>query len=376
MSSAPTGPLAGTRVVELAGLGPVPHGCMMLADLGADVVQVRRAAQAGPDGVADADAGMWRGRRIVEADLKDLEDLAAVRELIDRADVLVEGYRPGTTERLGLGPEESLARNPRLVYARMTGWGQTGPLATSAGHDLNYLATTGLLSLLGPADRPPAPPLSLVADFGGGSMLLVNGVLAALLERASSGRGQVIDVAMVDGANLLGQLQWSWLAAGRMTGERSTDLLNGSAPCYATYACADGRFVAVGALEDQFWERLLPVLDLDPADLGERWDTARWPRQRAALAEAFATRDRDHWVEAFAGVDACVTAVLDHTEATQHPHAVAREAFVEVDGHLQAAPAPRFSRSALRAPSAPRVVSAEDVRESWPASDGSGAAAP
>ncbi|WP_340540270.1 CaiB/BaiF CoA transferase family protein [Nocardioides sp. GXZ039] len=364
-SPAARGPLAGTRVVELAGLGPVPHGCMMLADLGADVVQVRREAQAGPDGVADADAGMWRGRRIVEADLKDAADLAMVRDLIGRADVLVEGYRPGTTERLGLGPEECLAANPRLVYARMTGWGQTGPLATSAGHDLNYLATTGLLSLLGPADGPPSPPLSLVADFGGGSMLLVNGVLAALLERTSSGRGQVIDVAMVDGANLLGQLQWSWLAAGRMSGERSTDLLNGSAPCYTTYPCADGRYVAVGALEDRFWDHLLSVLGLDPADLGGRWDTEQWPRQRAVLAEVFATRDRDDWAAAFADVDACVTAVLDHTEAPRHPHAVAREAFVDVDGQVQAAPAPRFSRSVLPQPSAPRVVAPTDVRDSW-----------
>ncbi|MBS44501.1 MAG: carnitine dehydratase [Nocardioides sp.] len=360
-----TAPLAGVRVVELAGLGPGPHACMVLADLGADVVQVRRATRAAADGVADADAALWRGRRGVEADLKDPDDLALVRELVDRADVLVEGYRPGTTERLGLGPDRCLARNPRLVYARMTGWGQDGPLARAAGHDLNYLATTGLLALMGPADGPPVPPLSLVADFGGGSMLLVAGVLAALLERGTSGEGQVVDAAMVDGANLLGQLQWSWLAAGRSSGERATDLLNGSAPCYATYVCADGRYVAVGALEDPFWQALLTALDLDPADLGDRWDAADWPRQKALVAGRFATRTRDEWAAALDGVDACVTPVLDHREAPHHPHAVARAAYVEVDGHVQAAPAPRFSRSTHRVPTAPYVVAGGDALAAW-----------
>ncbi|WKN48650.1 CaiB/BaiF CoA-transferase family protein [Nocardioides sp. Arc9.136] len=358
-------PLAGLRVVELAGLGPTPHACMVLADLGADVVQVRRAAQAGPDGVTDADAGLWRGRRVVEADLKDPADLALVRDLVDRADVLVEGFRPGTTERLGLGPEECRRRNPRLVYARMTGWGQDGPLARAAGHDINYLATTGLLGLMGPADGPPAPPLSLVADFGGGSMLLVAGVLAALLERATSGDGQVVDAAMVDGANLLGQLQWSWLAAGRSTGDRASDLLNGSAPCYTTYTCADGRYVAVGALEEPFWRTLLELLDLDPAVVGDRWDATQWPRQRALLGGRFVTRTRDEWASVVDGTDACVTAVLDLSEAPAHPHARARAAYVEVDGHLQAAPAPRFSRSAPRTPVPPSVVGGEQVLASW-----------
>ncbi|GGO73453.1 CaiB/BaiF CoA transferase family protein [Nocardioides deserti] len=358
-------PLAGIRVVELAGLGPVPHACMVLADLGADVVQVRRTSQPGPDGVADADAGMWRGRRLVEADLKDAADLSLVRDLVDRADVLVEGYRPGTTERLGLGPEDCLARNPRLVYARMTGWGQDGPLARAAGHDINYLATTGLLGLMGPADGPPLPPLSLVADFGGGSMLLVAGVLAALLERSTSGRGQVVDAAMVDGANLLGQLQWSWLAAGRSSGDRASDLLNGSAPCYTTYTCADGRHVAVGALEEPFWRTLLELLELDPAHVGDRWDATRWPRQRALLGGRFVTRARDEWAAVFDGTDACVTPVLDHAEAPQHPHAVARGAYVEVGGHLQAAPAPRFSRSPIRHPAAASVVPGDDVRTDW-----------
>ncbi|TIC84168.1 CaiB/BaiF CoA-transferase family protein [Nocardioides sp. GY 10127] len=358
-------PLAGVRVVELAGLGPVPHAGMVLADLGADVLQVRRASRAAPDGVPDADAALWRGRRVLEADLKEPADLAVVQRLVDAADVLVEGYRPGTAERLGLGPEECLARNPGLVYARMTGWGQTGPLARTAGHDLTYLATTGLLGLMGPSDGPPVPPLSLVADFGGGSMLLVTGVLAALLERVTSGRGQVVDAAMVDGANLLGQLQLSWLAAGRSTGDRSSDLLNGSAPCYATYACADGRFVAVAALEDPFWLALLAGLELDPDLLGARWEAADWPRQRALLAGRFVTRTRDEWARVFDGSDACLAPVLDHQEALTHPHAVARGAFVEVDGHPQAAPAPRFSRSRPRRPTGPVPVTSADALATW-----------
>ena len=360
-----TTPLAGVRVVELAGLGPVPHACMVLADLGADVVQVRRASQLGPDGIGDADALMWRGRRVVEADLKDPDDLALARDLVDRADVLVEGFRPGTTERLGLGPEECLARNPRLVYARMTGWGQDGPLARSAGHDINYLATTGLLGLMGPGDGPPVPPLSLVADFGGGSMLLVTGVLAALLERSVSGEGQVVDAAMVDGANLLGQLQWSWLAAGRSTGDRRSELLNGSAPCYTTYPCADGRYVAVGALEEPFWRTLLDLLGLDPAEVGDRWDARAWPRQRALLGGRFVSRTREEWSGVFAGTDACVTPVLDHTEVAAQPHARARASYVEVDGHLQAAPAPRFSRSDLREAEAAHVVAGPEVLRGW-----------
>lgn len=359
-----SGPLAGVRVVEMPGLGPTPHAAMMLADLGADVIRIRRKGPeaAGPDGIVEADAGLYRSRRSVEADLKDPADLARIREMILRADILVEGFRPGVMERLGLGPE-ICEDATQLVYARMTGWGQDGDRAMLAGHDINYLAVTGVLEAMGPAGAPPVPPLSLAGDFGGGAMLLVVGVLAALHDRSRTGRGQVVDAAMVDGAGLLAQLQWSWKAAGRWVSRSEGNLLDGSAPFYATYECADGRFVAVGALEEKFWRNLIGTLGL--GDLPDRWDRAHWPVISAALAARFATRTRDEWSDDFAGVDACLTPVLDFDEAAADPVARQRGSYVTVDDAVQPAPAPRFSRTVLPTPSGSSTADLTQILDQW-----------
>ncbi len=355
------GPLDGLRVVELAGIGPGPHAAMVLADLGADVVRVRRP---GPVGGPDH---TLRGRRLVSADLKEPAGRDAVLELVEHADVLIEGFRPGVAERLGLGPDDALARNPRLVYGRMTGWGQDGPLAERAGHDINYLSLTGLLHAIGPADAPPVPPLNLVGDFGGGSMLLVVGVLAALWERSESGRGQVIDAAMVDGASLLGQMVWAYRGMGVWSDERESNILDGAAPYYATYTCADGRHVAVGAIEAPFYAQLLAGLGLAGEDLPGQHDRAGWPVLRARIGGAIAARPRDAWTEVFAGTDACVTPVLTFTEALTDPHLAARATFVTVDGVDQPAPAPRFSRTPAAAPVGPSrtITPIERVAAAW-----------
>ena len=344
------GPLDGLRVVELGGIGPVPHAAMMLADLGADVARVERPGSSGL-GVGDA---QLRHRRWVPADLKVEADRQTVLTLVAAADVLLEGFRPGVAERLGLGPEECLARNPRLVYGRVTGWGQHGPRAQQAGHDLNYLSLTGALAAVARPGERPVPPVNFVGDYGGGSMLLVTGVLAALWERERSGRGQVVDAAMVDGVSLLAQLVWSMRAVGAWTDRAGVNLLDGGAPFYDTYRCADGRHVAVGALEPQFYAALLAVLGIDTDGLRPQLDPAGWPLLRSRLSDAFATRSRDEWVAAFAGVDACVTPVLDWGEAAADEHLAQRGTLVEVDGSVQAAPAPRFSRSTPRRPAPPR----------------------
>jgi alpha-methylacyl-CoA racemase len=345
-----SGPLAGLRVVELAGLGPVPHAAMQLADLGADVVRVDR-----PGGAMSALAGsvdhVLRGRTTVVADLKDPGHLTDVRALIDRADVLVEGFRPGVLERLGLGPDQSLDRNPRLVYARMTGWGRDGPLAPTAGHDLTYLALSGILHAIGPADQPPPVPLTLLGDYGGGSMFLVTGILAALYERSRSGRGQVVDAAMVDGIGVLAAKTWAMHGAGTWTTDRHANLLDGGAPFYDTYACADGGFVAVAPIERKFYAALLAGLGLSIED--DQYDRAAWPAIRRALTAAFRTRTRDEWAAAFAGTDACVAPVLTFAEAVAHPHATARGAFLERDGVAMPAPAPRFDRTPTGVPTGP-----------------------
>ncbi len=346
------GPLAGLRVVELGGIGPGPHAAMVLGDLGADVVRVERPAGGLRMGAADRDA-VLRNRRSVAADVKTPEGLAAVLALVERADVLLEVFRPGVAERLGLGPEDCLARQPRLVYARMTGWGQDGPWADRVGHDINYLGLTGTLSALGRAGEPPSFPMNLVADYGGGSMLVLVGILAALVERERSGRGQVVDAAMVDGASLLSQPLWSLRGQGLWSDERGTNLLDGGAPFYDVYACADGGHLAVGALEPQFYAALLDGLGLADAGLPEQYDRAGWPRLRAAFTEAFAGRSRDEWAAHFDGTDACVTPVLDAGEVAGHPHLAARGTLVEIDGVLQAAPAPRFSRTPAYRPTPP-----------------------
>lgn len=364
----PRGPLAGLRVLELAGLGPGPHAAMMLADLGADVVRVERPPgrmlRFGDSPVADQ---VLRGRRSVAADLKDPADLAVVRALAARADVLLEGLRPGVTERLGLGADECLARNPRLIYARMTGWGQSGPWADRVGHDLNYLSITGSLAAIGRPGERPVPPLNLVADFGGGSTFCVVGVLAALVERATSGRGQVVDAAMVDGATVLAQMIWALRGQGHWSDQRGVNLLDGGAPFYDTYTCADGRYVAVGALEPHFYAALLAGLGLDPADLPDQHDRSGWPVLRARFTEVFATRDRDEWAARFDGTEACVTPVLTYAEAPAHPHLAARGTLVTMDGVPQAAPAPRFSRTPNPAPRPPRPPGADtaDVLRDW-----------
>lgn len=343
------GPLTGVRVVELAGLAPGPFACMVLADLGAHVLRVDRP----PSGTVEVPTDvLGRGRTSVAVDLKSPQGAALVRRLAADADVLVEGFRPGVAERLGVGPADCQALNPQLVYGRITGWGQRGPLADRAGHDINYLALSGTLSPLVRAGQPPAAPLNLLADFGGGGMLLAVGVLAALVERASSGRGQVVDAAMVDGAALLTTFLHGMRAVGAWPGGRGENLLDGGAPFYDTYATVDGRYMAVGALEPAFYASLLAGLGLAADEVPDRDDPAQWPALRSLLAQTFSTRTRDEWVEVFAGVDACVTPVLEPDEAPSDPHAVARSAFVDVGGVALPAPAPRFSRTATGVPAA------------------------
>jgi len=349
-----SGPLAGLKVVELAGIGPGPHAAMILADLGADVVRVER-----PSGSLRVNAGkdyLQRGRRSVAADLKTPEGRETVLRLAERADVLLEGLRPGVTERLGVGPADCQARNERLVYGRMTGWGQDGPMAPRAGHDINYISITGVLSSIGRAEGPPIPPLNLAGDFGGGSMFLVVGILAALQERTVSGKGQVVDAAMVDGASVLAQMVWSMRAANAWSDERGANLLDTGCPFYDTYICADGGYMAVGSLEPQFYAELLKGLELTDADLPKQMDRDGWPTLRAKFTAVFASKTREDWTKIFADVDACVTPVLTWTEAAENQHLQARNTLVEVDGVLQAAPAPRFSRTPPGVPSAPPVA--------------------
>jgi alpha-methylacyl-CoA racemase len=327
---------------------------MLLADLGAEVIRIERAQMAELVPGADPECDqLLRGREIRHADLKDPADIARILDLVETVDVLVEGFRPGVTERLGLGPEVCLARNPGLVYGRMTGWGQDGPMAQLAGHDINYLSLTGVLDNIGHPGGKPVPPLNLVGDFGGGSMFLVVGILAALWERVTSGQGQVVDAAIVDGTGVLAQLQWSLRGAGAWFSGRGRNLLDGSAPFYDTYQCADGRHVAVGSLEPQFFAAMLDGLALDPATLPGQWEKARWDELRAALTAAFARRTRDEWATVFAGTDACVTPVLAYEEALDDAHLRARGSFVRIDGVDQPAPAPRFSRTPAASPSRP-----------------------
>lgn len=346
------GPLAGVRVLEIASLAPAPFAVTFLADLGAETVRIDRAG-AGPAlpglPVGPGDP-LGRGRRSVALDLKHPRAAETVLRLVERADVLVEGFRPGVCERLGIGPEPCLARNPRLVYGRLTGWGQDGPWAQRAGHDLTYLAVSGALAPLGPADGPPLPPANYVADFGGGGMLLAAGVLAALLERERSGAGQVVDAAMAEGAGLLSAFLHGLRAGGAWSDRRGENLLDGSAPFYACYACSDGGHVAVAALEPRFFAELLTRLDLDPGRLPAQYDRSGWPLLRATLAEVFAGRPRGHWAELFEGSDACVAPVLTLAEAPDHPQSRARGGFVSVGGVRQPAPAPRLSRTPAPVP--------------------------
>jgi alpha-methylacyl-CoA racemase len=354
------GPLTGLRVIELAGIGPGPHAAMILGDLGADVVRIDRPGATGAD-------PMLRNRRFVIADLKSDEGRGLVRKLFAKADVLIEGYRPGVTERMGLGPEDCAKVNERLIYGRMTGWGQTGPRSKQAGHDINYISLNGVLHAIGRANERPVPPLNLVGDFGGGSMFLLLGILSALFERQTSGKGQVVDAAMIDGSSVLVQMMWGMRALGLWTDERGTNMLDTGAPYYDTYECADGRYVSVGAIESQFYAAMLAGLGLDPADLPAQNDRSGWPELRAKFTEVFASRDRDHWAKVFAESDACVTPILAFGEVETEPHITERNTFYRTGGGLQPLPAPRFSRSSPDEPRPPRQPGAdtEAVLNDW-----------
>jgi alpha-methylacyl-CoA racemase len=360
-----TGPLKGVKVVEIAGIGPSPHACMLLADLGADVIRVERpGGQLLTGGAHDL---LNRGRPSVALDLKRPEAVETVLALVDGADVLVEGMRPGVAERIGIGPETCLARNPRLVYGRMTGWGQTGPWSSAAGHDLNYIAITGALFGLGQVRERPQFPSNLLGDFGGGSTYLVIGVLAALLEARSSGRGQVVDAAIVDGTASLNAMGAAFLASGTFTEERVANLLDGGTPYYDVYETADGRHMSVGALEPQFYEVFVDLLGIRES-APDRFDADRADELRTLIAARFRERTQAEWSEVFDGTDACVAPILPMSEAVDHPHIRERGTFVEQDGLVQPAPAPRFSRTeaSLGLPPAPTPgAHTREALEAW-----------
>lgn len=358
------GPLKGIRVVELGGIGPSPMACMLLADLGADVVRIDR--------VESVDMGvkrpakfnfLLRGRRTVALDLKNKEVVSQVMDLVASADVLVEGFRPGVTERMGLGPDDCFAVNPRLIYGRMTGWGQSGPLAQSAGHDLNYVSLTGVINAIGRPGQAPSIPLALTGDMGGGALYLVMGVLAALIESKQSGKGQVIDAAIVDGAASLATVFYGLNAAGLWKEDRGTNVLDGGAPFYEVYECQDGRWISVGPIEARFYRQLLQKLELDPQALGAQEDRSAWPQAKVLIAERFKSRTSAEWCELLEGTDVCFAPVLSFDDAPEHPHLKARGTFVEVNGVVQPAPAPKFSRTAPATPHAPKKIAIADVTE-------------
>lgn len=352
------GPLRGVKVLEMAGIGPGPFCAMLLADLGAEVIRIER-----PDGPPGHRGDVvMRGRRSLTLDLKNPAAVEAVLRLAEGSDALIEGFRPGVMERLGLGPEVVHARNPRLVYGRMTGWGQDGPMAKLAGHDINYIALTGALHAMGRPGEPPAPPLNLVGDYGGGGMLLAMGILAALVERGTSNQGQVVDAAMVDGAALLMAPIFGMKARGRWGAARGGNFLDGAASFYDSYACACGGFVAVGPIEPQFFAEMLRRLGLDAARFEDRMNPAQWPAHKATLAEAFRARPRDEWAAIFADSDGCVAPILSMDEAPAHPHNAARGTFTTLEGAVQPAPAPRFSRTQAEI-SGPPALKGEHSRE-------------
>ncbi len=340
------GPLAGLRVLEVGGVGPGPFCTMLMADMGAEVIRIDRK-NAGESGlpVERRFDVMYRSKRSVAMDLKKPVAVEAIRRMVARADVLVEGFRPGVMERLGLGPEACLSLNPRLVYGRMTGWGQDGPLAKAPGHDLNYIALSGALHAMGPKEGPPAIPLNLLGDFGGGAMYLAFGILCALHEARSSGKGQVVDAAMIDGTTSLMSMVYGVFAAGYWRDERASNRLDSGAPWYQVYETRDAKWVAVGSTEHSFYLNTMEVLGLRAQDFPEQHDRAGWPQVKAAMAAAFKERTRDEWVQAFEGTDTCFSPVLSLAEAPGDPHQRARGNFVEVAGVTQPAPAPRFSRS-------------------------------
>ena len=360
------GPLHGLKVIELAGIGPGPYAAMLLADMGADVVRVERPGPPASSVPPDKDV-LRRNRRSIIVDLQHPDGVSTVLSMAARADVLLEGFRPGVTERLGLGPDDCWAVNPRLVYGRMTGWGQSGPLAPTAGHDIDYIAITGALAAIGRAGEGPVPPVNLVGDFGGGSTFLVIGVLAALWEAARSGQGQVVDAAIVDGASSLTALLHGLMAAGQWTDQRGLNFLDTGAPWYDTYGTADGEWMAVGALEQKFYAEFTRLLGLSNDVAAFRNDPSKWPQLRRAIAKAFSSRTRADWTAVFEGTDACVAPVLSLIEAARHPHLAARDTFIDVGGVTQPAPAPRFSRTVAPTPTPPAAIGADtaDVLRDW-----------
>ena len=348
------GPLAGLRLIELAGIGPGPMAAMMLGDMGADIIRIDRLAPHGPERFDDPRHAVHsRSRRSVAVDLQKPGAAELVLRLAERADGLMEPFRPGVAERLGVGPDAVRARNTRLVYGRMTGWGQEGPLAHAVGHDINYIALTGVLGAIGPAEHP-VPPLNLVGDYGGGAMLLAFGMVCGLLEATRSGQGQVVDAAMVDGTALLFGAAFGAFQAGKWRDQRAANMLDGAAPFYTTYATADGKFVSVGAIEPQFYATLLRLTDLEAASLPDQHDRSAWPAMKERLAAIFRTRTRDEWCALMEGTDVCFAPVLSIAEAPDHPHARARHAYMDMNGVPQPAPAPRFSRTAGAAFVAPK----------------------
>lgn len=360
------GPLDGLRVIELAGIGPGPYAAMLLADMGAEVVRVERP---GPQasGVPPHRDVLRRNRKSIVVDLREPAGTQTMLALVEKADVLIEGFRPGVAERLGLGPQDCWAVNPRLVYGRMTGWGQNGPLSNSAGHDIGYIALTGALGAIGRSGTGPVPPVNLVGDFGGGSTFLVMGVLAALWEAQRSGLGQVVDAAIVDGASSLTALLHGLMAAEQWVDRRGENFLDTGVPWYDTYRTADGEWMAVGALEPKFYAEFARLLGLSDEVAGYRADQNKWPELRAAIADTFATQTREHWSQIFEGTDACVAPVLSLSEAAHHPHLAARDTFITIDGITQPAPAPRFSRTPSAEPAPPPAVGAdnEEILERW-----------
>lgn len=367
------GPLQGIKIVELAGIGPGPMAAMMMADMGATVLRVEReqASGLGVQRPLNCDITL-RSRKAIALDLKKPAHRDRVLRLVEEADVLIEGFRPGVTERLGLGPDDCFKRNPKLVYGRMTGFGQDGPMAQAAGHDLNYIAMSGALAAIGRADQPPTPPLNLVGDYGGGALYLVVGVLAALLEARGSGKGQVVDAAMVDGAANLMAAPFGMFAAGLLTKTRGANVLDSGSYFYDSYECADGKYVSVAAIEPKFHAEMLELMDLDPSVVTKQMDRADWPRLKAIMAERFKTKTRDEWVVIMGGSDACFAPVLEMDEVADDPHNKERGTFIEIDGVVQPAPAPRFSRTPNPTPTPPvraDMLSLDDALDGWLPSD-------
>lgn len=356
------GPLAGVKIVELAGIGPGPLAAMFLADLGATVIRVDRKEPSGLGVPRPVEFDLaLRNRKSIRVDLKDPAGVALVLDLVASADALIEGFRPGVTERLGLGPDVCLERNPKLVYGRVTGWGQEGPLAQAAGHEINYIAITGLLHAIGRAGQPPTMPLNVIGDYAGGSLYLAFGMVSAILEARSSGKGQVIDAAMVDGVASLLTVLIGLRHAGSGTGERGTNFLDSGAPFYEVYECADGSYVSIGPIEEKFYLQLLQCLDIAPDEVGPQWDQVQWPKAKTIIAERFKRRPRAEWERLFEGKDVCFAPVLDFDEAFTHPHLAQRGTYTQIDGVIQPGPGPRFSRTVLDTPVPPAALTTENA---------------